>query len=135
MTYSLFLDDIRQPEDTFGYTNNQIYLLGWKIIRNYDDFVRCIEENGVPNTTSFDHDLGDNFYDPDIHGCETYCEEYDNIENKNGFDCAKWLINHCIDNKLELPETILIHSMNPVGKINIHMLLTLYRDKEQNVSE
>jgi hypothetical protein len=42
------------------------------------------------------------------------------------YDCAKWLINYCIDNKKELPAEILIHSMNPVGSANIKSLFDSY---------
>jgi hypothetical protein len=47
-------------------------------------------------------------------------------EEKTGYHCAKWLIDYCIDNKLELPKTILIHSMNPVGSRNIKSLFDSY---------
>jgi len=48
------------------------------------------------------------------------------INEKTGYDCAKWLINYCIDNKKELPATILIHSMNPAGSLNIKSLFDTY---------
>ena len=60
MSYNLFLDDFREPEDAFNHTNNQLYLIGWVIVRNYDEFVKTIEERGIPEILSFDHDLGQN---------------------------------------------------------------------------
>jgi hypothetical protein len=39
-------------------------------------------------------------------------------EEKTGFDCAKWLVEYCLDNKLQLP-LYNIQSANPVGKANI----------------
>lgn len=123
--YWLFLDDVRVPEQVFEYTNNQIYLLGWKIIRNYDDFISCVTANGIPKTISFDHDLASEHYNISMYGSE-YNKLYDGFTEKTGFDCAKWLINYCIDNDLDLPETILIHSMNPAGSTNIKSLFDTY---------
>lgn len=37
---------------------------------------------------------------------------------KTGFDCAKFLVEYCMENNLKLPE-FYVHSMNPVGKDNI----------------
>ena len=49
----LYLDDVRIPQTE-----------GWEIVRNYDDFVKWIEENGLPDIVSFDHDLAEVHYDP-----------------------------------------------------------------------
>jgi hypothetical protein len=118
--YNLYLDDFRQPTDSFDYLGNPIYnKLKWEIVRNYDDFVKIIEERGVPNTISFDHDLSDEHYKHQT------VINYD-LQEKTGFHCAKWLINYCIDNKKELPTTILIHSMNPAGSLNIKSLFDTY---------
>lgn len=43
-------------------------------------------------------------------------------EEKIGYDCAKWLVEYYIDNKLKLP-LYNIQSANPVGKENIDKLL------------
>ena len=40
------------------------------------------------------------------------------IKEKTGYDCAKWLVEYCLDNDLSLPK-YQVHSMNPVGKKNI----------------
>ncbi len=118
MIYNLFLDDFRNPEVCFDYTYNQVYLLGWTVVKNYDEFVKTVIEKGMPQMLSLDHDLCD------IH----YAKQppYDEDTEKTGYDCAKWLINYCMDNQLELPETILIHSMNPVGSLNIKSLFDSY---------
>ena len=92
--YSIYLDDKRTPP-------NNNYLL----VTSYDDFVKCIEKNGLPKYISFDHDLG----------FETESEE------KTGYNCALWLVNYCMDNKLTLPKYD-VHSQNPVGKDNINAL-------------
>ena len=44
------------------------------------------------------------------------------FKEKTGYDSAKWLIDYCLDNNLDLP-LCFIHSMNPAGKENIEMLL------------
>lgn len=127
MKYNLFLDDFRHPEDCFEYTHQSIYLLeDWVVVRNYDEFVKYIQENGLPEIISFDHDLADEHYDPDLYGSETYNKVYDNFVFKTGYDCAKWLINYCFDNKKELTAQIYIHSMNPSGSRNIESLFNTY---------
>lgn len=118
MIYNLFLDDFRNPEDCFDRTYNQVYLLGWTVVKNYDEFVKTITEKGMPRMLSLDHDLADLHY--------VKQPPYDEDTEKTGYDCAKWLINYCIDNQLDLPETILIHSMNPVGSLNIKSLFDSY---------
>jgi hypothetical protein len=117
-SYNLFLDDFREPEDVFGYTNNQLYLIGWVIVRNYDEFVKTIIEKGIPDMISFDHDLADEHYESH--------QEYDQYTEKTGYHCAKWLIYYCIDNNKKLPTEILIHSMNTVGSLNIKSLFESY---------
>lgn len=119
--YNLFLDDTRMPEDVFGYTGNQLYLIGWEIVRNYDEFKAKIENNGIPAMISFDHDLGfDEFLKHDYEG-------YDPENEKTGHDCARWLINYCLDNDLKIPGDILIHSKNGVGAKNIKSLFDTYK--------
>lgn len=123
--YFLYLDDFRDPEDTFAYTHNQIYLLGWKVVRSYDEFIKCIEENGLPEVVSMDHDLADSHYYAMQDNISE--DDYDICEEKTGYHCAKYMINYCIDNKKELPQTILVHSMNPCGSQNIKSLIRNYR--------
>ena len=120
MVYNLFLDDVRNPEDAFWYMHLPIYnQLKWEVVRSYDEFVKIIEEKGLPMTLSIDHDLADFHYKTMNHG-DTI--NYDNLTEKTGYDCAKWLVDYCVDNKLTLPKDIYIHSMNPVGRKNIQML-------------
>jgi len=74
---------------------------GFERVYSYEEFVKFIMENGLPDFISYDHDLG---------------------EGKTGYDCAKWLVEYCLENNLSLPEYDL-HSQNPVGKENILYLL------------
>jgi hypothetical protein len=124
MTYNLFLDDIRYPEDCFEHTHQPVYIMeDWVIVRSYDEFVKYVQENGLPEIISFDHDLADTHYDNQEHVDNDF---YDIVTEKTGYHCAKWLIDYCIDNKKELPATILIHSWNHAGSENIKSLFNSY---------
>ena len=124
-SYNLFLDDYREPKDAFDYTLNPIYVdKEWLVVRNYDEFVDLITDkylnhSELPAIISFDHDLADEHY---VHEPDNYQK----FTEKTGYDCAKWLINFCIDTDKYLPE-YKIHSMNPVGKYNISQLLENYK--------
>lgn len=110
----LWLDDERNP-----HLNNwlvfspieQPFEVVW--VKKYHEFVSWIEENGLPDAICFDHDLSDIYIKK-----STYIE-------KTGYDCAKWLVDYCIDNNKELP-LYNIQSANPVGKENIDSLLKNY---------
>jgi hypothetical protein len=82
--------------------------------------VNRILEKGFPEIISFDHDLSDRHY------IDPYFQEY--VE-KTGYDCAKWLVEHCMDNNLDLPK-FYCHSMNPVGKNNIESLLNNFKKRK-----
>jgi hypothetical protein len=117
----LFLDDVRNPGDCVLYMkkNDVYYETDWDIVRNYNDFVKYITENGVPDEISFDHDLADEHYDPSMYvSSEEYGKRYDKFREKTGYDCAKWLTDYCVENVIPLP-TCYVHSMNPVGRDNI----------------
>ena len=57
--YYLFLDDERYPKQV---TWVNLPLVDWVIVRNYNEFVKKIEEDGMPVFISFDHDLADEHY-------------------------------------------------------------------------
>ena len=78
---------------------------GFDRVYNYTDFVEYITQNGLPNFISFDHDLG---------------------EDESGYDCAKYLVEYCIEHNLPLPK-FSVHSQNPVGKENIERLLNNFK--------
>lgn len=98
----IFLDDERVPSGaiTLVESNGDMYKndSDWVIIRTYGDFVDWIVENGLPDYISFDHDLGEKEF--------------------TGYDCAKWLVDYCMDNGFDIPE-FQSHSANPVGRKNI----------------
>lgn len=119
--YCLFLDDYRMPKDAFEYMRLPIYIsVDWIVVRNYYAFITLIQNKGVPEIISFDHDLADIHYKKIVFD---YTNE--NLE-KTGYHCAEWLIYYCIDNNKELPTEVLIHSMNPAGSLNIKSLFDTY---------
>jgi hypothetical protein len=106
----LYLDDVRTPsaED-------------WQIVRSYDEFVAHIRMHGLENydVISLDHDLGDtamNEYYNNVH--PNYTLDYNNIKEKTGLDCAKWLVAESMNKNIPLPQ-IYTHSANPIGSANI----------------
>lgn len=131
----LFLDDFRWPTDCAKYMHvaigpqNIIYTNpNWDVVRNYPEFVSYIERNGLPELISFDHDLADGHYHTNMQeGVLNYqAESFGDDFNKTGYHCAQWLVNYCMDNSKPLPE-FLVHSMNPVGTVNIQSLLDNFK--------
>ena len=116
MSYKLFLDDIRLPKDVKWM---QMPLGPWIIVRSHDEFVKHIVQHGLPSFVSFDHDLGLEHY---IVGAPKYNE----YKEKTGHDCAKWLVEYCMNNNLEFPE-YQVHSMNPIGSTNIRSYIESYK--------
>ena len=122
----LFLDDIRMPDDCLLYMYNTpgfdatIYTEEWTVVTNYDEFVQAVKENkGNITHVSFDHDLSEEHYHPDMYrGTEIYNALYPTFKDKTGYDCAKWFKNYYTENKLQLPE-IITHTQNPAGRENI----------------
>ena len=106
MSYVLFLDDIRFPQDVkydYGSYSNVI------ICRSMDDAIWCVKHRGLPDFISFDHDLADIHY---IVG----------DGEKTGYSFAKWFCDYLMDNNLTLSDNFnyYVHSMNPVGAKNIY---------------
>lgn len=125
MSYSLFLDDERFPKDV---TWVNLPAVKWIIARSYEDFVRIITENGLPEHVSFDHDLADEHYKEYISANNKLLLDsskrirYETFREKTGYDCAKWLAQYCIDKTLPLP-LYYLHSMNGIGCGNMFSVL------------
>jgi hypothetical protein len=106
----LYLDDVRTPKDE-----------DWTVVRNYDEFVSTIMYIGLENIEliSLDHDLGDTAMNEYFNNVSpNYTLDYNNIEEKTGLDCAKWLVAESMNKKIPLPQ-IYVHSANPIGSANI----------------
>lgn len=118
----IYLDDIRTPKDDF-----------WTIVRNADEFVKEVQTTGLENieVISLDHDLGTSAmaeYHNNVR--PNYQLDYENIIEKTGYDCAKWLIDFYytkMDNRSRAEKkkegivfpTVYVHSANPIGSANI----------------
>lgn len=132
MKLNLYLDDIRTPSPNVSTHQTP----EWVVVRSYDEFVSKILEVGIHNIglISLDHDLGDTATKEYFTNVSpNYTLDYSNIEEKTGYDCAKWLVNAFLDsdsewfllsrtqkknNKIPFP-TVMVHSANPIGSANI----------------
>lgn len=74
---------------------------GYVLMQSYSAFTEQIRKDGLPSVISFDHDLD---------------------EGPPGYDCAKFIVEYCLDHQLNLP-AFTVHSQNPVRKENIEKLL------------
>lgn len=115
--YYIFLDDMRNPHDVVW---EQIPNKPWTIVRSYNDFVQYIENVGyVPEFICYDHDLADSHYKSLPHLNKSYGKiDYNSFKEKTGYECAKWMVRYCIERGIKHPPYV-VHSMNPVGKLNI----------------
>ena len=126
MSYYLFLDDERFPQDV---TWVKLPPHNWTIVRNYADFVRTIENKGLPAEIAFDHDLGFEHYTA-LHTTSKLFNgiiDYNSFKEKTGYDCTKWLIEFCLEKNLPFPK-FYVHSMNPIGKQNIINAVNSFKD-------
>jgi hypothetical protein len=119
MNWSLFLDDIRFPNDVkYSYGPYKELV----ICRSMNDAVWAVRNYGLPNFISFDHDLGD------VHN---------DWEEQTGLSFAHWLADYIMNNDVKYdPEfSWFIHSANPVGAENINSyMLSLKNHWETNYS-
>lgn len=118
MSYKLFLDDERYPRQVHWVQEVFLNPFDWVIVRSYAEFVKYIEENGLPSIISFDHDLSDEHYAEGFQGLPPRSD----YKEKTGYECAKWLVEYCMDHKKKIPK-FYVHSLNPVGRENIKCLL------------
>ena len=102
----LWIDDVRNPLENdwlvFSPIGKDVDVV-W--VKSYDEFVDYLTRvDRLPDAICFDHDLGD---------------------DKSGYDCAKYLVEFCMDRGLKLPSWN-CQSANPVGRENIDGLLNNY---------
>ena len=123
--YNLFLDDERMPKNV---TWVQLPLVEWTIVRSYDQFIKIIKDKGLPEFIAFDHDLADEHYVHSINANNgnTSGINYDQLREKTGYECAKWLVEYCREKDLNIPKYV-VHSMSIVGKRNIIAYLENYK--------
>jgi hypothetical protein len=117
MKHKIYLDDVRTPVAD-----------GWTIVRNYDQFVSTIMYIGLENIEliSLDHDLGDSAMKEWKTGVtKNYAINYDNITEKTGMDCTKWLVNQWLDGQPVVD--VVVHSANAIGSANMMGYINNYR--------
>lgn len=124
---NIFLDDIRNPSDAYRlYGNIDYNLLPWYVIRSYEQFVSFVKSHPHIDMISFDHDLADEHYQYKAK----YLEDYNDYEEKTGYECAKWFCDYFYDNvsnKLEDFPKIMIHSQNIEGGRNIKTYIANFK--------
>jgi len=114
MVIGIFLedDDSRSPSDFLHhmlYKDERVY---WIRIKSHEEFKEFLDKHGFPDIVSFDHDLKPEHYDIDANEIDY------NKTAGTGWHACKYII----DLKKPLP-TLLVHSMNPVGRENILKLI------------
>lgn len=113
----IYLDDVRTPVDK-----------DWIVVRNFEEFVSTIMHIGLDNIEliSLDHDLGDTAmaeWHRNVY--HNYTLDYDNITEKTGMDCAKWLVDQWLEGAPIVD--VVVHSANAIGSANIMGYINNYR--------
>src|ERR1035441_10629778 len=124
MSYHLFLDDTRHPKDVKWLS---LPPYAWVEVKSYSEFVKTVMEKGIPETISFDHDLADEHYSEysaahDENSPSFGKIRYENLTEKTGMDCAKWLAELCVERNVPLSRYY-IPTLNPIGRQNIFSIL------------
>jgi len=114
--YNIYLDDVRTPLPNPS-THDTIK---WTVVRSYDEFVETITALGMDTIglISLDHDLGDTAmaeWHRNVY--HNYTLDYNNITEKTGMDCAKWLVEQWLDGAPICK--VMVHSANAIGAANM----------------
>lgn len=125
--YYLFLDDdARRIPTKLSWC--KLPDVPWTFVRSYDEFVKIIEERGLPEIISFDHDLADRHYQLFFEALAKGKNfEYNKCKEKTGFHCVKWLIEYCMDNNKPVPKYY-CHTQNTIGKENMISYIESYEN-------
>jgi hypothetical protein len=110
----IYLDDTRTPLSRVDGNPE------WTVVRSYDEFVNKVNEIGLENIEqiSLDHDLDQTAMNEWLYNTvKNYTINYDNIKEKTGYDCAKWLVKQWKQGKPVV--TVVTHSANAIGSANI----------------
>jgi hypothetical protein len=115
MKHILWIDDMRDPnsknwkeylayvaEEFLGVPLNEC-VVNW--VKNKNEFIQHLIVEAWPDLICFDHDLG---------------------LGPTGYDCAKYLVDMCMETGNPLPE-FTSQSSNPVGREDIICLLENYK--------
>ena len=127
MKILLWLDDMRDPflgdwllSYAPDFDDNRENVV-W--VKNYEDFITWITDNGLPYKVAFDHDLGQDVADANVaNGMSKRKSRKEKKGIKDGKDAANWMVDYCLDNEKDIP-FFTIQSANPTGADNIRGLL------------
>ena len=131
-SWSLFLDDIRNPQ-----TNRN-----WKIARTVEEAKSLIKQFGFPEYASLDHDLGFiGKHDEQVpnHLVDIRIVKPEELVDTepSGYEFAKWIVEEDMNGTISIPPTFEfnVHSANPIGAKNIYNLLHDYLKRKFTVVE
>ena len=120
----IYLDDVRTPLPNPSTHD----VPEWTVVRSYEEFVDKIDEVGLENVEliSLDHDLGDTaMREWHTNVYHNYKLDYDNITEKTGMDCTKWLVEKWLDGAPVCQ--VMIHSANAIGSANMMGYINNYK--------
>ncbi len=131
----LFLDDVRNVKEGYLW-DKKISLLEiskipeykWDIVRSYEEFVKYIQKNGIPDVVSFDNDLWDVSHELAVNPTsELLTKQFQMIgwqefEIKTGAHCAQYLVDACRAHGKPVP-TYYIHTANSAARPIIREIL------------
>ena len=118
MKKRIYLDDVRTP----------VLKDEWIIVRSYEEFVEKVTEIGLDNIDmiSLDHDLGDTaMQEWHRNVYHNYELDYNNITEKTGMDCTKWLVEQWLNGATV--GDVVVHSANAIGSANMMGYINNYR--------
>jgi hypothetical protein len=130
---NIFLDDERVPSDV---TWLELPKVEWTIVRNFKEFTTLLDsavENGQEiEFITFDHDLADEHYKVMLEEVRytAFANDkeggvnitFDYGKEKTGYECAKYLVEMALANKLKIPPYT-VHSLNNIGAERIKAYL------------
>lgn len=99
MTWSLYLDDLRDPSWTYGSEGS------WIVARSTEEAKSLVVSKGMPQVMSLDHDLGG---------------------SDQATDFLSWLAREYWDGVQPIPAWQ-IHSANPVGSANMQSFMDSWK--------
>jgi hypothetical protein len=120
----IYLDDVRTPLPNPSTHD----VPEWTVVRSYEEFVDKINEVGLENIDliSLDHDLGDTaMKEWHTNVYHNYKLDYDNITEKTGMDCTKWLVERWMDGAPVCQ--VMVHSANAIGSANMMGYINNYK--------
>lgn len=99
----------------------------WLLAKSYEEFCFLIDNLGIPDMVSLDHDLDETA----MVECMAAIAEgrefnYKAVKEKTGLDCARYLIKKCGESGVKIPK-YLVHTANPNGAANMIAELEAYK--------